>query len=118
MRKSSRCDEAGGDARGATLYVNLEPCCHTGRTGPCTKAIIEAGVQRVVAAMEDPNPAWRGKDLRNFAQRGLHVTTGVEEDEALRLNEDFARWIRTGLPFVTLKAALTLDGQIAMRTRA
>jgi diaminohydroxyphosphoribosylaminopyrimidine deaminase / 5-amino-6-(5-phosphoribosylamino)uracil reductase len=107
--------EAGGNARGATLYVNLEPCCHTGRTGPCTKAIIEAGVHRVVAGMEDPNPAVAGQGFAELRAAGLHVTIGVEEDEALRLNEDFARWIRTGLPFVTLKAALTLDGQIAMR---
>jgi diaminohydroxyphosphoribosylaminopyrimidine deaminase/5-amino-6-(5-phosphoribosylamino)uracil reductase len=107
--------QAGREARGATLYVNLEPCCHTGRTGPCAKAIIDAGVRRVVAAMEDPNPRVAGQGFAELRTAGIHVTTGVEEEEALRLNEDFARWIRTGLPLVTLKAAVTLDGQIAMR---
>jgi len=107
--------QAGRDARGSTLYVNLEPCCHTGRTGPCTKAIIDAGVRRVVAAMEDPNPRVAGRGIAQLREAGIPVCTGVEEEEALRLNEDFAYWIRTGLPFVTLKAALTLDGQIAMR---
>jgi diaminohydroxyphosphoribosylaminopyrimidine deaminase/5-amino-6-(5-phosphoribosylamino)uracil reductase len=107
--------QAGKDARGATLYVSLEPCCHTGRTGPCTKAIIDAGVGRVVTAMEDPNPRVAGQGIAQLREAGIPVCTGVEEEEALRLNEDFAYWIRTGLPFVTLKAALTLDGQIAMR---
>src|SRR6202142_667368 len=107
--------EAGKDARGGTLYVNLEPCCHTGRTGPCTKAIIAAGVRRVVAAMEDPNPEVAGQGFAELRTAGLHVTEGIEEDEAMRLNEDFACWIKTQLPFVTLKAALTLDGQIAMK---
>jgi diaminohydroxyphosphoribosylaminopyrimidine deaminase/5-amino-6-(5-phosphoribosylamino)uracil reductase len=107
--------QAGGHARGATLYVNLEPCCHTGRTLPCTDAIIAAGVNRVVAAMRDPNPQVAGQGLAQLHRAGIQVVTGVGEEEALRLNEDFARWIMTGLPFVTLKAALTLDGQIAMR---
>jgi diaminohydroxyphosphoribosylaminopyrimidine deaminase/5-amino-6-(5-phosphoribosylamino)uracil reductase len=106
--------EAGSEARGATLYVNLEPCCHTGRTEPCTKAIIEAGVARVVAAMEDPNPEVAGQGLAELRSAGLHVTTGVEEDQAMQLNEDFACWIKTRKPLVTLKAALTLDGKIAM----
>ncbi len=82
--------EAGENARGATLYVNLEPCCHTGRTGPCTKAIIDAGVARVVAAMEDPNPQVAGQGFAELRSAGLHVTAGVEEEEAMRLNEDFA----------------------------
>ena len=107
--------EAGKDARDATLYVNLEPCCHTGRTGPCTKAIIKAGVRRVVAAMEDPNPEVAGQGFAELRTAGLHVAEGIGEDEAMRLNEDFACWIKTRLPFVTLKAALTLDGQIAMK---
>ena len=107
--------EAGKDARDATLYVNLEPCCHTGRTGPCTKAIIKAGIRRVVAAMEDPNPEVAGQGFAELRTAGLHVAEGVGEDEAMRLNEDFACWIKTRLPFVTLKAALTLDGQIAMK---
>ena len=104
---------AGKRARGATLYVNLEPCCHTGRTGPCTKAIIEAGVKRVVAAMRDPNPAVAGRGLARLRSAGVRVTVGVREAEAQRLNEAFAKWIRTGRPQVTLKVAMTLDGKIA-----
>ncbi len=107
--------QAGTDARGATLYVTLEPCCTTGRTGPCTKAIIAAGVKRVVAAMKDPNPAVAGRGFAELKRAGIEVRVGKEESNAKRLNEDFAKWIRTGLPFVTLKTALTLDGQIAMR---
>jgi len=109
-------EEAGANARRATLYVNLEPCCHTGRTGPCTKAIIEAGVKRVVVAMRDPNPAVAGRGIRELRAAGIAVTVGVREDDARHLNEAFAKWIRTKLPFVTLKTALTLDGRIAART--
>jgi len=109
-------EEARANARRATLYVNLEPCCHTGRTGPCTKAIVEAGVKRVVVAMRDPNPAVAGRGIRELRAAGIAVTVGVREDDARRLNEAFAKWIRTKLPFVTLKTALTLDGQIAART--
>jgi diaminohydroxyphosphoribosylaminopyrimidine deaminase / 5-amino-6-(5-phosphoribosylamino)uracil reductase len=107
--------QAGAKARGATLYVSLEPCCTTGRTGPCTKAIIEAGIQRVYAAMEDPNPAVAGRGLDELRRAGIEVHTGIYEKRARELNEDFAKWIRTGLPFVTMKTALTLDGQIATR---
>jgi len=110
--------QARANAQAATLYVTLEPCCHSGRTGPCTEAIIEAGVKRVVAAMPDPNPAVAGKGLTALRKARIQITAGVEEDEAQRLNEDFTRWITSGVPFVTLKAALTLDGQIAMRPRA
>ena len=106
-------ERARVDARRATLYVNLEPCCHTGRTGPCTKAIIEAGVKRVVVAMHDPNPAVAGRGIRELRRAGVEVIVGVREDAARKLNEAFAKWIRTKLPFVTLKTALTLDGQIA-----
>jgi diaminohydroxyphosphoribosylaminopyrimidine deaminase / 5-amino-6-(5-phosphoribosylamino)uracil reductase len=107
--------QAAEKARGATLYVNLEPCCHSGRTGPCTKAILAAGVQRVVAAMEDPNPEVAGKGFAELRAAGIQVTEGVGKDEAMRLNEDFSCWIKTQVPFVTLKAALTLDGQIATK---
>jgi diaminohydroxyphosphoribosylaminopyrimidine deaminase / 5-amino-6-(5-phosphoribosylamino)uracil reductase len=105
---------AGEKARGATLYVTLEPCNHTGRTGPCTEAIIAAGVHRVVAAMEDPNPVNSGRGFERLRAAGIEVLTGVCEEEARRLNEAFACWIRTKKPFVTLKSALTLDGQLAL----
>src|SRR5437660_1824882 len=105
---------AGDKARGATLYVTREPWNHTGRTGPCTEAIIAAGVQRVVAAMEDPNPVNSSQGLERLRAAGIEVFTGVCEDEARRLNEAFACWIRTKKPFVTLKSALTLDGQLAL----
>jgi diaminohydroxyphosphoribosylaminopyrimidine deaminase/5-amino-6-(5-phosphoribosylamino)uracil reductase len=105
---------AGEKARAATLYVNLEPCNHTGRTGPCTEAIIAAGVQRVVAAMDDPNPVNSGRGLERLRAVGVEVFTGVCEEEARRLNEPFACWIRTKKPFVTLKSAMTLDGQLAL----
>jgi len=109
---------AGEKARGATLYVNLEPCNHTGRTGPCTEAIIAAGVQRVVAAMDDPNPVNSGRGFEQLRAAGIEVLTGVCEDEARRLNEAFAWWIQTKKPFVTLKSALTLDGQLALARSA
>jgi diaminohydroxyphosphoribosylaminopyrimidine deaminase/5-amino-6-(5-phosphoribosylamino)uracil reductase len=107
--------QAGKDARGATLYVTLEPCCTTGRTGPCTKAIIAAGIRKVVAAMRDPNPAVSGKGLAQLRRAGIRVISGVLEKQAQHLNEDFARWLKTKLPLVTLKTALTLDGQIAQK---
>ncbi len=110
--------KAGAKARGATLYVTLEPCCTTGRTGPCTNAIIEADVKRVVATIEDPNPAVAGKSFAQLRRAGIHVTTGVHETDARQHNEAFAKYIRTGLPFVTLKTALTLDGQISARARS
>jgi diaminohydroxyphosphoribosylaminopyrimidine deaminase/5-amino-6-(5-phosphoribosylamino)uracil reductase len=105
---------AAEKARGATLYVTLEPCNHTGRTGPCTEPIIAAGVQRVVAAMDDPNPVNSGRGFERLRAAGVEVFTGVCEEEARRLNESFACWIRTKKPFVTLKSAMTLDGQLAM----
>ncbi|MGC1629228.1 MAG: bifunctional diaminohydroxyphosphoribosylaminopyrimidine deaminase/5-amino-6-(5-phosphoribosylamino)uracil reductase RibD [Candidatus Acidiferrales bacterium] len=107
--------KAGKKSRGATLYVTLEPCCTTGRTGPCTKAIIAAGVKRVVAAMRDPNPAVSGKGFAALQRAGIAVHHGVLENFARRYNEDFAWWIQTKRPLVTLKTALTLDGQIAQR---
>ncbi len=108
---------AGEKARGATMYVTLEPCNHTGRTGPCTEAIIAAGVQRVVAAMDDPNPVNSGRGFERLRAAGIEVFTGVCEAEARRLNEPFTCWIRTKKPFVTLKSALTLDGQLALPKR-
>jgi diaminohydroxyphosphoribosylaminopyrimidine deaminase / 5-amino-6-(5-phosphoribosylamino)uracil reductase len=105
---------AGEKARGAALYVNLEPCNHTGRTGPCTEPIIAAGVSRVIAAMQDPNPATSGRGFDRLRAAGIEVLSGVLEQEAQQLNECFACWIRMGKPFVTLKSALTLDGQLSL----
>ena len=107
---------AGAAARGSTLYVNLEPCCHLGRTGPCTAAIIAAGVRRVVVAITDPNPAVAGRGIEQLRAAGLQVEIGLGKIEAQKLNEAFCKWISTGRPFLTLKSALTLDGQIALPT--
>src|ERR1700726_1934433 len=107
-------EAAGENARGATLYINLEPCCHTGRTGPCTRALISAGIARVVAAMADPNPAVAGRGFKQLRAAGIEVTTGLREAEARRLNEAFARWIVSRRPLVTLKSALTLDSQLVL----
>lgn len=101
-------------ARGATLYVTLEPCSRSGRTGPCTEAIISAGVQRVVAAIEDPNPLNASRGFERLGLAGIEVVKDVGEEDGRRLNEAFACWIRTKKPFVTLKSALTLDGQLAL----
>jgi diaminohydroxyphosphoribosylaminopyrimidine deaminase/5-amino-6-(5-phosphoribosylamino)uracil reductase len=107
--------QAGANARGATLYVSLEPCCSAGRTGPCTNAIIAAGIKRVVASMPDPNPDVSGKGFEQLRSAGIRVDIGACEADARRTNEDYARWIQSGIPLVVLKTALTLDGQIASR---
>jgi len=109
----SALKEAGREARGATAYVTLEPCCTAGRTGPCTRALIEAGVAKVVVATEDPNPAVNGKGIEDLRKAGIEVEIGPLQQEARRVNNGFARHIRTGLPFVNLKAAVSLDGRIA-----
>ncbi len=107
-------EQAGEAARGATLYINLEPCCHDGRTGPCADALIAAGVARVVAAMPDPNPLVAGKGFERLRAAGVAVEIDSEfTAEAEKLNEPFVHFMRTGRPLVTLKAALTLDGKIA-----
>ena len=110
-------EAAGATARGATLYVNLEPCCHTGRTGPCTRALIAGGVTRVVAAMPDPNPAVSGRGFKELRAAGIRVDcscTSGSSEEARRLNEAFAWWIRRRRPLVTLKTGLTLDGSLVL----
>jgi diaminohydroxyphosphoribosylaminopyrimidine deaminase/5-amino-6-(5-phosphoribosylamino)uracil reductase len=108
--------EAGAEARGATLYTNLEPCRHYGRTPPCTDAIIGAGIARVVSPMIDPNPQVAGRGFAVLRQAGIQVETGLCQREARRLNEKFIKYITTGRPFVHLKIAMTLDGRIATRT--
>ena len=107
-------EEAGENARGATLYVTLEPCSHHGRTGPCTEALIAAGVSTVVTAMVDPNPLVSGVGLRRLREAGVIVETSSQHaGEAEAINEAFLHFMRTGLPLVTLKAAVTLDGKIS-----
>lgn len=106
--------EAGVQARGATLYVTLEPCAHTGRTGPCADAVIAAGVKRVEAALQDPNPLVAGKGFAKLREAGVEVFVDSEHTTAAeKLNEPFIHFMRTGKPLVTIKAALTLDGKIA-----
>jgi diaminohydroxyphosphoribosylaminopyrimidine deaminase/5-amino-6-(5-phosphoribosylamino)uracil reductase len=106
---------AGEDARGATLYLNLEPCTHHGRTPPCTPAVIAAGIKRIVVGMEDPNPLVKGKGLERLGRAGIDATVGVLEEDCRRLNEAFCKYIVRKEPFVILKAAVTLDGKIATK---
>jgi diaminohydroxyphosphoribosylaminopyrimidine deaminase/5-amino-6-(5-phosphoribosylamino)uracil reductase len=108
--------EAGSAAAEGTLYVSLEPCCHHGRTPPCADQIVSAGIRRVVAACEDPNPSVSGRGIALLREAGVTVEVGLLGEEATRLNEAFFKHIRTGVPFVTLKVAASLDGKIATRT--
>jgi len=106
-------EQAGDAARGGTLYLNLEPCSHQGRTGPCADAVIAAGIRRVVCSMEDPNPRVAGQGFAKLRASGIKLEVGLFEAEAKKLNENFAKYIRSGKPLVTLKSAMTLDGKIA-----
>jgi diaminohydroxyphosphoribosylaminopyrimidine deaminase/5-amino-6-(5-phosphoribosylamino)uracil reductase len=107
---------AGAAARGADLYVTLEPCCHTGKTPPCSDALIKAGVKRVVAGMKDPNPLVSGSGLDALERAGIDTTCGVLEDDCRAINLPFIKLITTGMPYVTYKCAMTLDGNIATIT--
>lgn len=120
------CDHAEIDAinnaqkakkklKGATLYVNLEPCAHFGKTPPCVSEIIKAGFSRVVVAMRDPNPLVNGKGIKMLKKAGIKVDVGCFQNEARKLNKKFIKWISTGLPFVSIKVAMSLDGKIATR---
>lgn len=109
-------NDAGDFAKGATLFVTLEPCNHHGRTPPCTQKILSAGIKRVVMAMADPNPDVNGGGAEFLKQHGIGVKTGICQNQAQRLNESFIKYVLTKRPFVTLKCAATLDGRIATRT--
>ena len=105
---------AGNAARGATMYVTLEPCCHHGKTLPCTKAIIKSGINRVVTAVEDPNPLVNRAGISTLQQAGIDVLCGVGQNQAKRINRGFLKRITTGIPWITLKIATSLDGKTAM----
>lgn len=108
--------QAGEEARGSIMYVTLEPCCHFGKTPPCTKAIIDAGITEVHMAMVDPNPVVAGKGWKELEDAGVKVYTGEHEGEAQQLNEAYTKHITTGIPFITAKFAMSLDGKIASRS--
>ena len=107
---------AGENAKGATLYTTLEPCCHWGRTPPCTEALMRAGITDVYIAAVDPNPSVAGKGARQLEKAGISIHVGVCKQEAEKLNEVHTKYIQTGLPFVILKVAMSLDGKIATTT--
>jgi diaminohydroxyphosphoribosylaminopyrimidine deaminase/5-amino-6-(5-phosphoribosylamino)uracil reductase len=108
--------QAGRSARGATLYINLEPCTHYGRTPPCAPRVVEAGIKKAVIGMEDPNPLVRGKGIRSLKNAGIEVLEGILGEECRTLNEAFCHYIVEKRPFVILKVAATLDGKIAARS--
>ena len=106
--------QAGRRANGATLYVTLEPCCHLlKRTPPCVPAVVQSGVQQIIVAMTDPNPMVKGRGIVALRQAGIAVTTGMAQEEAAQLNRAYLHWMRTGRPYVVLKAGMTLDGKVA-----
>ncbi len=109
-------EKAGEKANGATLYINLEPCNHHGRTGPCTEAIIRAGISRVVIAMRDPNPLVSGSGIARLQEAGIKIREGVLGQKACHLNETFIKYITTKMPYISVKIAMSLDGKIATST--
>ena len=111
-------DEAGNLARGATLYCTLEPCCHVGRTGPCVARIVSAGIRKVVAALDDPNPLVSGQGFEYLRRRGVEVEIGIGQIRAARMNRVYLTFIRRGRPFIILKAATSLDNRVAERRGA
>jgi diaminohydroxyphosphoribosylaminopyrimidine deaminase/5-amino-6-(5-phosphoribosylamino)uracil reductase len=113
--ESRALDEAGERARGASLYVNLEPCAHFGRTPPCADRIVASGIARVVASIQDPDPRVNGLGFRRLRDGGVAVETGALEEDARRLNRSFLHWHETGRPWVVLKAGVSLDGMLAAR---
>ena len=108
--------EAGAEAKGSTIYINLEPCCHHGQTPPCVNEIINAGIKRAVIGIKDPNPLVNGKSIQLLTNKGIEVKLGVLEKAALRLNEYFLKYMTTGSPFVILKCGMSLDGKVATKT--
>jgi diaminohydroxyphosphoribosylaminopyrimidine deaminase/5-amino-6-(5-phosphoribosylamino)uracil reductase len=110
--------QAGENAHDATLYVNLEPCSHSGRTPPCVEQVIKAGIKQVVIANLDPNPLVAGNGIKRLEQAGIEVITGVLEDQAWELNEVFFHNIQTNLPYISLKVGMSLDGRIATKTNS
>lgn len=105
-----------GDAKGAVMYVTLEPCCHHGKQPPCVDAILESGIRRVVVSMTDPNPLVGGKGIQILREHGVEVTVGVLQEESMKMNQVFLHYIQNKTPFVTMKYAMTLDGKIAAYT--
>lgn len=108
---------AGDQARGATIYVTLEPCCHHGKTGPCTEAVIKAGIKKVVVSVTDPAPHASGQGIAQLQKAGIDVATGVLAEQGQQLIQPFAKWMTTKLPYVHAKWAMSLDGKIATHTR-
>ena len=108
--------EGGTNSKGATLYVSMEPCAHYGKTSPCVDAIIKAGIKKVVAAVIDPNPITSGKGIQKLKEAGVEVVVGIMEMQAKRLNGPFFKLMQKGLPYVTVKWAMSIDGKIAAHT--
>jgi diaminohydroxyphosphoribosylaminopyrimidine deaminase/5-amino-6-(5-phosphoribosylamino)uracil reductase len=109
-------EEAGSEAKGATIYINLEPCCHHGQTPPCVDEIIKARISKAVISIKDPNPIVNGKSIEILKNKGIEVKLGVLEKTASKLNEFFFKYITTSTPFVTLKSGMSLDGKVATKT--